>query len=251
MMKAIKSPRLFVDAGLGPESFLSLDPAQTHYLGHVMRLRAGDGVRLFNGRDGEWSAVIENFGKNSCSVNIDGLLRPQNTEPGPWLAFAPVIKTQTDFIVEKATELGVSRLCPVFTSRTNTARINPDRMRARAVEASEQCGRLTVPDIAGTETLDRLMTEWPEGRRLLVLDESGAGQPIAEVLEGLREGPNGISHDCGFLTGPEGGFETSELDALRKLEFVTGVGLGCRILRAETAALAALACWQAVFGDGH
>ncbi len=251
MTKARTTPRLFVDVGLGPDSSLALDPAQTHYLGHVMRLRPGDRVRLLNGRDGEWSAVIENLGKNSCTVNINRSLRPQNTEPGPWLAFAPVKKTQTDFIVEKATELGASRLCPVFTSRTNSARINLDRMRARVIEASEQCGRLTVPDIAGPETLDRLMTEWPADRRLLVLDESGVGQPIAEVLEGLREGPDRISHDCGFLTGPEGGFEESELDALRKLDFVTGVGLGWRILRAETAALAALACWQAILGDGQ
>lgn len=251
MTKAKTIPRLFVDAGLGPESSQSLKPAHAHYLGHVMRLRAGDGVRLFNGRDGEWSAVIENFGKSSCSVNIDGLLRPQKTEPGPWLAFAPVKKTQTDFIVEKATELGASRLCPVFTSRTNSARINLDRMRAHAIEASEQCGRLTVPDFAGPETLDRLMTEWPQDRRLLVLDESGAGQPIAEVLAGLHGKGDTGSEICGFLAGPEGGFEASELDALRKLDFVTGVGLGWRILRAETAALAALACWQAILGDSH
>lgn len=251
MTKTPTTPRLFVDAGLGPESSLALDPGQAHYLGHVMRLRAGDGVRLFNGRDGEWSAVIENFGKHSCSVNIDGLLRPQNPEPGPWLAFAPVKKTQTGFIIEKATELGVSRLCPVFTSRTNSARIKSGRMRARVIEASEQCGRLTVPDIAEPKTLDRLMDEWPSGRRLLVLDESGAGQPIAAVLAGLHGNGDTGPENCGFLAGPEGGFEASELDGLRKLDFVTGVGLGWRILRAETAALAALACWQAILGDDH
>lgn len=243
------SPRLFVDDAIAADSALVLDPAQAHYLGHVMRLKAGDEVRLFNGRDGEWSAVIKNLNKNNCLVTIKGLLRPQNAESGPWLAFAPVKKTQTGFIVEKATELGVSRLCPVFTSRTNSARVNPDRMRARAIEASEQCGRLTVPEIAAPETLQRFTDEWPAERRLLVLDESGAGQPIAKVLENLHHVSGGLSPECGFLSGPEGGFEASELDALRKLDFVTCVSLGRRILRAETAAMSALACWQAILGE--
>jgi 16S rRNA (uracil1498-N3)-methyltransferase len=139
----------------------------------------------------------------------------------------------------------------VFTARTNSARVNPDRMRARAIEASEQCGRLTVPEIDLPETLQRLVDEWPATRRLLVLDESGAGQPIAQVLEDLRGGDGGISPECGFLSGPEGGFEASELEALRKLDFVTGVGLGRRILRAETAAMSALACWQAILGEAQ
>ena len=123
-------------------------------------------------------------------------------------------------------------------------------MRANAVEASEQCQRLTVPAIDEPVTLERLMAGWPEERRLLVLDETGAGQPIATALASLREGQDGISHDCGFLTGPEGGFDKAELDAIRKLDFVTGVGLGSRVLRAETAAIAALSCWQALLGGG-
>ncbi|MDA1089453.1 MAG: 16S rRNA (uracil(1498)-N(3))-methyltransferase [Proteobacteria bacterium] len=249
MTKTNTSPRLFVDAALAPESALVLDAPQAHYLGQVMRLRAGDGVRLFNGRDGEWSAVIENLKKNRCLVTVNRLLRPHGAEFGPWLAFAPLKKTQTGFIVEKATELGASRLCPVITSRTNSARVNSDRMLARAIEASEQCERLSVPEIDAPETLERLMAEWPRGRRLLVLDETGAGQPIAQVLEDLRGGVGGISPDCGFLSGPEGGFEASELDALRKLDFVVGVGLGARVLRAETAAMSALACWQAILGE--
>lgn len=251
MMNSNTSPRLFVDDALESKSTVVLDPAQAHYLGHVMRLRAGDEVRLFNGRDGEWSSAIEKLKKNSCLVTIKDSLRPQEADSGPWLAFAPVKKTQTGFIVEKATELGVSRLCPVFTARTNSARVNPDRMRARAIEASEQCGRLTVPEIDLPETLQRLVDEWPATRRLLVLDESGAGQPIAQVLEDLRGGDGGISPECGFLSGPEGGFEASELEALRKLDFVTGVGLGRRILRAETAAMSALACWQAILGEAQ
>jgi 16S rRNA (uracil1498-N3)-methyltransferase len=251
MAKTKPAPRLFVEPGLGPETRLALDSSQAHYLVHVMRLKAGDGVVLFNGRDGEWSAVIETIGKNNCPVTTGKRLRPQETEPGPWLAFAPVKKSQTDFIVEKAAELGASRLCPVFTRNTNSTRINLDRMRANAVEASEQCRRLTVPAIDEPVTLERLMAGWPVDRRLLVLDETGAGQPIAKVLAGLRKGSDGIFHECGFLTGPEGGFDKAELDALRKLDFVTGVGLGPRVLRAETAAIAALSCWQALLGGDN
>ena len=155
------------------------------------------------------------------------------------------------FIVEKSAELGASRLCPVFTQNTNSTRINLDRMRANGVEASEQCQRLTVPAIDEPVTLARLMAGWPTDRRLLVLDETGAGQPIATALAGLQKGPDGISHECGFLTGPEGGFDKAELDALRKLDFVTAVGLGSRVLRAETAAIAALSCWQALLGGGE
>ena len=238
MTKINTSPRLFVDDALKAESALVLDPVQAHYLGHVMRLRVG-----------EWTAAIEKLKKSSCLMTINGLLQPQEAESGPWLAFAPVKKTQTGLIVEKATELGVTRLSPVFTARTNSGRVNPDRMRARAIEASEQCGRLTVPEIAAPETLQGFLDQWPVARRLLVLDETGAGQPIAQVLEDLRGGNDGISPKCGFLSGPEGGFETSELKSLRNLDFVTGVGLGRRILRAETAALSALACWQAILGD--
>ncbi len=241
--------RLFVEADLSAGDSLELGRDQAHYLGHVMRLHAGDGVVLFNGRDGEWSASIEKLGKSRCSVNLDRVLRPQTQESGPWLAFSPLKKARTNFIVEKATELSVSRLCPVVTQRTNSARINLNRMQAHAVEAAEQCERLTVPQIAGTETLEQLMAGWPKDRRLLFLDESGSGRPIAEVLSGLQN-ENGETYlGLGFLSGPEGGFDASKLDTLCKLDFVTAVDLGPRILRAETAALAALACWQAFLGE--
>ena len=240
--------RLFVDAGLAAGSRLELSQDQAHYLGQVMRLGRGDGVVLFNGRDGEWSASIENISKNRCGVTVARALRPQMLESGPWLAFSPLKKTRTDFIVEKATELGVSRLCPVLTRRTNSTRINLNRMQVHAIEAAEQCERVTVPEIAGTETLDGLMAGWPVDRSLLFLDESGSGRPIAEVLDELRNKGGDAPAPSGFLIGPEGGFEEGELDALCKLDFVTAVDLGPRILRAETAALAALACWQAFFG---
>ncbi|MFQ5764977.1 MAG: 16S rRNA (uracil(1498)-N(3))-methyltransferase [Rhodospirillales bacterium] len=242
-------PRLFVDAALTAEGRLRLDGVQAHYVNHVMRLGAGDGVVLFNGRDGEWSADIEALGKNRCSVVIGRRLRPQEAEHGPWLAFAPIKKAGTDFLVEKATELGASRLLPTITRRTNSARVNLNRLHAHAVEASEQCGRLTVPEIEAPAALERLASGWPADRRLLVLDESGEGQPIADVLADLKGGGSDPPPSCGFLSGPEGGFDPGELDALRKLDFVNAVGLGSRILRAETAALAALACWQALIGD--
>jgi 16S rRNA (uracil1498-N3)-methyltransferase len=241
--------RLFVEADLSAGLSLALDDGQAHYLGNVMRSRVGDGVVLFNGRDGEWSASIEELAKNRCSVKVGERLRPQTPESGPWLAFAPLKKTRTDFVVEKATELGASRLCPVITQRTNSARVNIKRLQAHAIEAAEQCDRLSVPRVNDKETLEQLITGWPKDRRLLFLDESGSGRPIVEVLSGLHDESAGIYLDLGFLIGPEGGFDTSELNALCKLDFVTAVDLGPRLLRAETAALAALACWQAFFGE--
>jgi 16S rRNA (uracil1498-N3)-methyltransferase len=248
MTQSNSTPRLFVEAALVPGADLHLAPSQAHYLSHVMRRKAGDGLFLFNGRDGEWSGVVETAAKKKCSVTVERQVRAQASEPGPWLAFAPVKKARTDFIVEKATELGALRLCPVFTRHTNSTRINIERMRAHTIEAAEQCRRLTVPEIAEPETLEELTAGWPKDRRLFVLDERGAGRPIAGALEDLRDGAGGLSRDCGFLIGPEGGFDAGELDALEKLVFVTGLDLGPRILRAETAALAALACWQAVIG---
>jgi 16S rRNA (uracil1498-N3)-methyltransferase len=243
--------RLFVDTGLAAGASMEISEAQSHYLSHVMRLDAGDGVVLFNGRDGEWSALIGSLAKKRGKLTAEELLRPQSPEPGPWLAFAPIKKAATDFIIEKATEQGVSRLCPVFTKNTNTTRINPDRFRAHAIEAAEQSQRLTVPEIMEAQTLDQLITGWPAGRVLLHLDESGGGRPIAEVLAGMRGQGGGDETSCGFLSGPEGGFDAGELDALGKLDFVTGVDLGPRVLRADTAALSALACWQALLGGSR
>jgi len=236
--------RLFVDAGLAEGALVDLSPGQAHYLGHVMRLGAGAPVAAFNGRDGEWRTRIESLGKGRGALAAEAQTRPQLPEPGPWLAFAPLKKTRTDFIAEKAAELGVERLWPVFTRRTASLRVNPGRLRAHAVEAAEQCGRLSVPEVAEPVDLERLIAQWPSARRLLVLDESGQGEPIAAALAALgRQAP------CGFLAGPEGGWESGELDVIDKLPFASRVGLGSRTLRAETAALAALACWQATRGD--
>ena len=235
--------RLFTGADLPPDARVTPEPDQAHYLLKVMRAENGDGVRLFNGRDGEWLGEIEQASKKSCLIRLTEQLRPQRDEPGPWLAFAPLKKSATDFLVEKATELGASRLIPVFTEHTNTGRVKTPRLGLIAMEAAEQCDRLSVPSVAEAVSFTEFLSQWPEDRTLLVPDETGGGRPLARVLEETGDGPHG------FLIGPEGGFARSELDALDDLPFVGKVGLGPRILRAETAALAVLACYQAVAGD--
>ncbi len=237
--------RLFVDAALGPGAGVGLDAGQAHYLDRVMRLAASDAVLVFNGRDGEWRARLEDGGGKRRALAVDRQTRAQAAEPGPWLAFAPLKKTPMDFVAVKATELGVSRLLPVFTRRTAARRVATARLRANAREAAEQCGRLSVPEVVEPVDLQALLAQWPAGRRLLVPDESGGGVPLARAL--AKAAPD----DHAFLIGPEGGFAPDELDALRKLPFVTAVGLGPRILRADTAALATLAAWQALVGDWH
>jgi len=242
-----KSIRLFVEAALENGAKVELSPSQAHYLSAVMRAATGDRVALFNGRDGEWSAAVERIARNKGTLRPVEQTRLQESGADLWLVFAPVKKTATHFIAEKATELGVSLLWPVFTAQTATRRVNLERLRANAIEAAEQCGRLDVPEINTPLPLDAFCRDWPQGRRLLVLDESGGGEPIAGVLESFKD--NDTTTTLGILSGPEGGFSSAELDALGKLPFVTHVALGPRILRAETAALAALACCQAIAGD--
>ena len=231
--------RLYVDADLGANMGVALDVGQSHYLLHV--LRAGDGtpVALFNGRDGEWLAEIQ-ASKRAATAICTRQTRPQAGTPDLWLAFAPIKKTPADYLVQKAAELGVSVLQPVFTRRTIVTRVNLERMAANAIEAAEQSERLTVPAIREPLDLDRLLASWPKERRLYFCDEGGDAQPLAQVA---RPGPAGI------ITGPEGGFDATERAALRAAGFVTPVTLGPRILRADTAALAALAIWQSVAGD--
>ncbi len=240
--------RLFVSDALAEGAAVGLERAQAHYLTRVMRMTEGEDVALFNGRDGEWRAVVSRTGKNDVVVTCAECLRPQTAEPDIWLVFAPLKKSPMDFLIEKATELGVTRLMPVLTERTSVARVNLERFRAQAIEAAEQCERLTVPEILPLTPLMATVSDWPESRRLLVMDETRQSRPIAEVLRDARNAP-GASPDYGILIGPEGGFAPSELDALRKHPIVTTVTAGPRILRAETAAVAALACWQALIGD--
>lgn len=235
--------RLYVDAPLAEGVAVPLAQPQAHYLGTVMRAKAGDSVAVFNGRDGEWRAEIAELAKKGGTLAVTARMRPQAPEPDLWLVFAPLKKDATDMVVEKATELGASRLLPVMTENTNASRVNTERARANAVEAAEQCERLTVPDVAEPAPLTRVLAEWEPSRRLLVCDETGRGVPLADVLGEM------VGATFGLLIGPEGGFSQSELDLLRRTPFVLPVGLGPRVLRAETAALAALAVVQAVAGD--
>lgn len=236
--------RLFVEAPLSAGQPVALDRAAAHYLGTVLRLGVGAEILLFNGRDGEWRARLSRLGKAGGEALPEQQTRPQRGEPDLWLCFAPVKRARIDLIAEKAGELGVAVIQPVFTRRTNVARVNTDRLRANAREAAEQCERLTLPRVAEPVTLAALLAHWPAERRLLLCDESGTAPPVAQVLAGLTPG-----EPWAVLIGPEGGFEPAELTTLRALPGAVAVSLGPRILRADTAAIAALALWQAHLGD--
>ncbi len=238
-----RAPRLYVTCGLTPGGTVELEAGQAHYLRSVLRLGTGASVTAFNAADGEWLCRIGEIGKSEIRLTIDRQLRPAEPEADLWLLCAPIKRARVDWLVEKATELGVSVLLPVWTTHTQVERVNLDRLRAHAVEAAEQSDRLSVPEVRVPEPLERVLAAWPAGRHLLVCDESGGGEPISEAAARVRPGPAAI------LVGPEGGLDQTELDAISKLSFVTRIGLGPRVLRAETAALAAIAVFQALAGD--
>ena len=233
--------RLFVEHPLGQGARVPLQGAQSHYLLHVMRARLGDRVALFNGCDGEWEARIAGAGRRECALTCEWKMREQTVDDDLWLVFAPIKRTPGDYVTQKGTELGVSLLQPVITRRTIVNRVNAARMRANAVEAAEQSGRLTVPEIRPPLQLLRLLDQWPAERRLLFCDEGGA-PPILDAMANLPNRPWAV------LTGPEGGFDEDERKAIRSLATTVPASLGTRILRADTAALAALAVWQAQCG---
>ena len=233
--------RLYIEHPLAPGQPVPLGPPQAHYLGAVMRLGPGARIEVFNGRDGAWTAEIEAVGKRGGSLALVAQAAPQRDPPDVWLMFAPIKKARTDFIVEKATELGAARILPVQTDHTNAERIARDRLQAHAVEAAEQCGGTFVPEVAALAPLSGLLDRWDKGRRILWADEALAGP--AATLAALPRGPWAI------LIGPEGGWSAAERARLGALEGVTRVSLGPRILRADTAAVAALALWQAALGD--
>ena len=235
-------PRLYVPAELDEGGIAQLSPGQAHYLRNVLRFDAGAALRVFNERDGEFEGCVEAIGKGRTSVALGVRRRAPEAPFDLWLAFAPVKRARLDFLIEKATELGVSAVLPVWTRRTIVERVNRSRLEANAIEAAEQTGRLSVPRIEEPQPLERLLAHWPSGRHLLACAERGEAAPLAGALAGLAP-------PLAVLVGPEGGFDESELDALRELPFVTPVGLGPRVLRADTAALAALAVVQAVAGD--
>ncbi len=232
--------RLYVTADLGAGVALPLSDGHAHYLLHVLRGKPGDRVCLFNGRDGEWLAELETVSKRGGIVRALAQTAPQAPVPDLWLVFAPVKKTPADYLAQKATELGVAKLQPVFTRRTIVSRVNAERLLANAIEAAEQSDRVCVPQIAAPLTLEKLLASWPQERRLYFCDEGGDAKPMAQAA---------APAPAAILTGPEGGFDPAERAMLRALPFVMPVTLGPRILRADTAALAALAIWQSVAGD--
>ena len=235
--------RLFVDVALGPGAEVALEPGQAHYLFAVMRLAPGDPVAIFNGRDGEWFAEVAAAGKRSGALRVVAPGQPQRVPPDLWLLFAPIKKARTDFIVEKAAELGVARIQPVFTRFTNAERLRPERLRAHAIEAAEQCGETHVAEVAEPVKLGALLDGWDPGRRIMFCDEGRTARPAAAALAAAEPGPWAI------LIGPEGGFAPEEVARLRAMPAVLPVTLGPRVLRADTAVCAALALWQAALGD--
>lgn len=243
----MSGPRLFVEADLVAGVEAPLSEAQAHYLRHVMRRPDGAALWLFNGRDGEWQASLQARGKKAAVALVGERTREQVPEPDVWLCFAPVKRARIDYIAEKATELGAALLQPILTRHTMVERVNVERLRANAVEAAEQTERLSVPEVRAPKELARLLAEWPAERRMLICDETGGGPPIAQALATLDDAARAAP--WAVVIGPEGGFDRSELATLRRMNNVMAVGLGPRILRADTAALAALACWQALVGD--
>lgn len=231
-------PRLFVRTPLDEGATVELDANQANYLGNVMRLGPGAELLVFDGRSGEWLARIADAGKKRMTLAVERRTREPETIPDIWLAFAPVKRAQTDWLVEKATELGVARLLPVMTQRTVAERVKLERLESIAIEAAEQCGRTRLPEIAEPLTLKQLLAAREE--RLLYFADEAGGEPLADAL---HPGPALI------LTGPEGGFTDEERAAIRAAPNAVAVSLGPRILRAETAALAALAAFMAIAGD--
>ncbi|WP_118137118.1 16S rRNA (uracil(1498)-N(3))-methyltransferase [Oceanicella sp. SM1341] len=232
--------RLFVEAPLAAGAGVPLTKEQAHYLFAVMRLGPGGRVALFNGRDGEWQAEVLEAGKRGGTLGCLAQSAPQGLPPDLWLLFAPIKKARTDFIVEKATELGVRRILPVFTRYTNSERLRPDRLQAHCTEAAEQCGGTFVPELAEPAPLERVLAGWDPARALVFCDESRDARPLHAVAPPAP---------AALLIGPEGGFSPEEAARLRALPFVVPVSLGPRILRADTAAAAAIALWQARRGD--
>jgi 16S rRNA (uracil1498-N3)-methyltransferase len=218
---------------LGEGVSVLLDEPRARYLGTVMRRVVGDRLRLFNGRDGEWQARITTLGKRGALAEAEVLLRPQTPEPDHWLLLSIIKREALEWAVEKATELGVAEIHPVVTARSQPARPNPDRLRAIATEAAEQCERLTVPVIHPPRPLETALRDWPAGRALIAAIERGVAAPMG-----------GQAGAAALLIGPEGGFDPKELDAMRRLPFLVPASLGPRILRAETAAIVGLALLQ-------
>ncbi len=233
--------RLFLDHPLAEGQGIPLDADQVHYLFGVMRLGPGARLSVFNGRDGEWDAEVTDAGKRTGRLVAMAQTRPMELPPDLWLLFAPIKKARTDFIVEKAAEMGCRRILPVQTDFTNSERVRADRLRAHAVEAAEQCGNVFVPEVSELARLSEVLAGWDPARTLWFCDETLAG--------GAGAAPGRTGSPGAVLIGPEGGFSEPERARLRALPFARSIRLGPRILRADTAAVAALTVWQGVEGD--
>jgi 16S rRNA (uracil1498-N3)-methyltransferase len=232
------SIRLYVTAPLAAGESVQASAAQAHYLATVMRRSVGDTVRVFNGREGEFNGRIETLRRDRAALRIEQQLRAQTQEPDIWLLFALLKRDATDLVVRAATELGVADLYPVITERSNTHRMNAERLSAIAIEAAEQCERLTIPRLHPLSPMSARLADWPSGRRLFATLERSDVPPLSSAP----------SLPAALLVGPEGGFAPAELDVLRAHPFVTAVSLGPRILRAETACIAGLALLQGMRG---
>ncbi|MER9277167.1 16S rRNA (uracil(1498)-N(3))-methyltransferase [Mesorhizobium sp. M0522] len=238
-----KMQRLFVPDGLGPDIEFDIGPQQSHYLSHVLRLGEGAEILVFNGRDGEWSAAIAAKSKKALRLKLLASQRPQPPLPDLVYCFAPLKQGRLDYLVQKAVEMGAGILQPVITQHTQVAKPGIERLRANVVEAAEQCGILAVPELREAEKFERLLSNWDRERRLIFCDEDASTNSPLPALQAVRE------NKLGLLVGPEGGFSDEERRMLRALPFVTAIPLGPRILRADTAAVAALALIQATIGD--
>jgi 16S rRNA (uracil1498-N3)-methyltransferase len=234
--------RLYVDHPMGQGQSVPVDQRQAHYLFTVMRMTVGDPVALFNSRDGEFLAEVAEAGKRRGVLVCRDQTKPLVQPPDLWLVFAPIKKARTDFIVEKAAEMGARRIMPVQTAFTNSERIRRDRLQAHAVEAAEQCGGTYVPEVVELTKLDRLLADWPDERQIMFCDETLAGSSPA-LTGGVAASPWAI------LIGPEGGFSDAERSRLAAMPQAHAVSLGPRILRADTAAVAAMTLWQSALGD--
>jgi 16S rRNA (uracil1498-N3)-methyltransferase len=238
------APRLFVDDPLSEGSTIALAPEQTHYLVQVLRLKPGDKVLLFNGRDGEWLGAILSATRKSASITLESQTRPQPAGQDFWFVFAPLKSARLDYLVQKAVEMGASAVLPVFTERTQAQRFNSERARANMIEAAEQCEILTLPSLAAEQKLQKLLGTWPKQRRMIFCDEEA---PLSNPVDALNAVPQ--DEPLAIIIGPEGGFSPTERQFLLALTKVTQLSLGPRILRADTAAVAAMAVVQSVLGD--
>ena len=243
------TPRLYIDVPLEAGASIALDASQANYLGNVLRLKTGDGVLVFNGRDGEWRGTLVSPGKRTLALVIGARTRPQTGALDLHYLFAPLKHARLDYLAQKAVEMGASRLQPVITRHTQAARVNLERMRANAIEAAEQCGILTLPEIAAPLTFERMLAERDGARLLVFCDEDAEVKDPVAALSAMRAADRAEPFALAVLVGPEGGFAADERDALLKLPNTVRLALGPRILRADTAAVAALALVGAVLGD--